>query len=98
MFKITDDQKEAVWKALEPDLNLKGRLLVPWVDYTEEEREAMLQTATPILYDDRKAAKMIVDEMTQRVKKYCLPTTRAGVMEWAARELGIDQVKVSNDS
>ena len=95
MFKITDDQKEAVWKALEPDLNLKSRLFVPWVDYTEEEREAMQQTATPILYDDRKAAKMIVDEMTQRVKKYCLPmtrlpTTRAGVMEWAARELGID--------
>ena len=71
MFKVSKDEKEAVCKALLPNINLEARLCVPWVDYTEEEREAMLETATPILYDDRKAAEKFVDEMMQRAKELC---------------------------
>ena len=71
VFKVSKDEKEAVCKALLPNVNLEARLCVPWVDYTEEEREAMLETATPILYDDRKAAEKFVDEMMQRAKELC---------------------------
>uniref|UniRef100_A0A7S3FTK1 Uncharacterized protein n=1 Tax=Chloropicon roscoffensis TaxID=1461544 RepID=A0A7S3FTK1_9CHLO len=68
--KATEEDKETVEKALTPNLKLAERIMA-WKDYSEEEREAMVQIAMPIMSKDRAAAEMAVDIIIQEAKESC---------------------------
>jgi len=68
MHKATEDTIETVKKALRPILKLEDRM-EGWKDYSEEEREAMVQIAMPILRNQRGAAEIAVDSIIEEVKE-----------------------------
>ena len=68
MHKATEDTIETVKKALRPILKLEDRM-EGWKDYSEAEREAMVQIAMPILRNDRGAAEIAVDGIIEEVKE-----------------------------
>ena len=66
------DEGDELMKALEPDLNLKGRVYLPWVDYTKEERELMIQKTMAIFGDGRESEAIeAVDAAIYEVKRNC---------------------------
>ena len=68
MHPATEDTIVTVKKALRPILKLEDRM-EGWKDYSEAEREAMVQIAMPILRNDRGAAEIAVDSIIEEVKE-----------------------------
>ena len=88
------DEGEELMKALEPDLNLKGRVYLPWVDYTKEERELMIQKTMAIFGDGRESEAIeAVDAAIYEVKRNC-----AKHMEYLKLATQMDMVKLATGS